>query len=414
MKRHQSWRLAALAAFCLLAVFAGSAPALAASKPKAATGPAIKIGAICTCSGPLESGIKAAKTLDEAWVKWTNANGGINGRPVKLTILDDAGDATKAAAAARQLVQQVKPVAIVGNYSLQTDAWIAIAQEAGVPVIGGGGQSRAEFSNPDFFGTGSSSFPGLYRAILSAKQDGKKKLAILYCAEAPICASFPRVISAFANRIGRITVGASSRIAASQPSFAANCLAGKNSGADASFISTSSAVVVRVLQECRQQGWVPTMIGGNGTIGINQSKQIGKSDVLITTPSLGVTDKTTAGGKLLHSILAKYAPSLTKGDLYTEAIGAPFAGLQLFATVAKNVKLKPTSTSADVKRGLYALKGETVGGLTGPLTYTRGQPTMVACSFVSTYKDGTWKADPRAKCLSAATVQSIKDVLGIK
>ena len=48
-----------------------------------------------------------------AWVKWTNAHGGINGHPVKLVQLDDGADPGKALADVQQLVQQDHVVALV-------------------------------------------------------------------------------------------------------------------------------------------------------------------------------------------------------------------------------------------------------------------------------------------------------------
>jgi len=54
----------------------------------------------------------------------------------------------------------------------------------------------------------------------------------------------------------------------------------------------------------------------------------------------------------------------------------PWIAGKLFEAVAKAGALSPTSTSADVEKGLYALKGETLDGLSSPLTYTAGQPAV--------------------------------------
>ena len=43
--------------------------------------------------------------------------------------------------------------------------------------------------------------------------------------------------------------------------------------------------------------------------------------------------------------------------------------------------------------GLYALKGETLGGLTAPLTFTKGQPTSLKCWFYYQVKGGKF-TDP--------------------
>ena len=38
-------------------------------------------------------------------------------------------------------------------------------------------------------------------------------------------------------------------------------------------------------------------------------------------------------------------------------------------------------TPASVKKGLHALKGETLGGLSAPLTFTPGKPTLDNCYY---------------------------------
>jgi hypothetical protein len=47
----------------------------------------------------------------------------------------------------------------------------------------------------------------------------------------------------------------------------------------------------------------------------------------------------------------------------------PWVGGKLFEAAAAKAKLTPDSTPEDVKKGLYALKNETLGGLAPPLTF---------------------------------------------
>ncbi|MER5182411.1 ABC transporter substrate-binding protein [Streptomyces sp. NPDC002896] len=83
----------------------------------------------------------------QAYEKWINANGGINGGPLKVITCNDKNDPDEAEKCAQQAVAD-KVVAVVGSYSLAGDRYMPILQKAGIPYIGGTGVSAAEFSNP--------------------------------------------------------------------------------------------------------------------------------------------------------------------------------------------------------------------------------------------------------------------------
>ena len=64
-----------------------------------------------------------------------------------------------------------------------------------------------------------------------------------------------------------------------------------------------------------------------------------------------------------------------------------WAAGMLFEAAARAGHLGDNPTPAQVLDGLYALKGETLGGLTAPLTFTKGQPTSLKCWFYYQVKD---------------------------
>ena len=77
-----------------------------------------------------QSGVKA-------FFSYYNAQGGVGGYHINLTSLDDAGDPGKNASEARQLVEQNKVLAIVGEASIADAGSQKYLQGKGVPVIGG-------------------------------------------------------------------------------------------------------------------------------------------------------------------------------------------------------------------------------------------------------------------------------------
>src|SRR6185437_8669389 len=87
------------------------------SKPGvAATGTPIPLGAIAT-NQPGTS-FTDIPNMAKAYFDCVNANGGINGHPIKLYIATEQTNPAQIAADAKQLVQTDKVVGIVGNTSI--------------------------------------------------------------------------------------------------------------------------------------------------------------------------------------------------------------------------------------------------------------------------------------------------------
>ncbi|MER5196886.1 ABC transporter substrate-binding protein [Streptomyces sp. NPDC002755] len=82
-----------------------------------------------------------------AYARWVNANGGLNGRKLKVLTCNDHNDAVSAAACARRAVKE-NAVAVVGSYSQHSDAFFPHLEGAGIPYIGGYGVTNAEFTSP--------------------------------------------------------------------------------------------------------------------------------------------------------------------------------------------------------------------------------------------------------------------------
>lgn len=111
-------------------------PAMQSGAP-ALTGEPVVIGAIFSVTGqagaPLGEPEKiTAQMLEER----VNAQGGINGRPLKIIIEDDASDESKAVMACKKLIEQDKVIAIVGpTLSGPTLAIVKTCNDAGVPLF---------------------------------------------------------------------------------------------------------------------------------------------------------------------------------------------------------------------------------------------------------------------------------------
>lgn len=100
------------------------------------TADTINIGAVLDISGPSSSlGIPERDTL-QMLTDQLNVNGGINGRKIKLIILDNKSDETESVLAAKKLIDTEKVVAIIGSSASGTSlAMVDTVQKEGVPLI---------------------------------------------------------------------------------------------------------------------------------------------------------------------------------------------------------------------------------------------------------------------------------------
>ena len=96
----------------------------------------VKIGAVLAVTGPASFlGDPEKKTL-EMYVDQINANGGINGEKIKLTVYDSGGNPNKAKTFATRLIEEDKVDAAIGDST--TGATLAIMpafEEAHIPLI---------------------------------------------------------------------------------------------------------------------------------------------------------------------------------------------------------------------------------------------------------------------------------------
>jgi len=113
----------------LAAAMLAAATAVQAQEP-------IRIGSFLSVTGPAAFlGDPEQKTL-ELYVEKLNAGGGVLGRKLQLTVYDSAGDAEKARAFTKRLIEQDKVDLMVGGSTTgETMAVVPLIEQAGMPFI---------------------------------------------------------------------------------------------------------------------------------------------------------------------------------------------------------------------------------------------------------------------------------------
>ncbi|AOY74822.1 ABC transporter substrate-binding protein [Clostridium formicaceticum] len=143
----------------------------------------ITIAVAAPLSGDYAQYGSAFRMGTELKAKEINEAGGIDGKQVKLTFLDDRNDAREATNVAQRLVDDEKVTAVIGHFSSTASLAAASVYEAGGLV-----QFSPTTSHPDFTGEGNYMFRNINTQAIEApiaadmvvNQLDKKKIAVIY------------------------------------------------------------------------------------------------------------------------------------------------------------------------------------------------------------------------------------------
>jgi branched-chain amino acid transport system substrate-binding protein len=165
--------------FCSAAVLALATTAAIAADP-------YKIGMSIDLTGPIAFNGKIAAAGLETYVAKLNAEGGVNGRQIELTVADDASDQAKGKANAQRFADD-GALAIFGFILTSVSAAVAPQAEADkIPIVGLGGLAELLSPPKPYYFSYELQAPKLADRILSylderAKADGiaKPKIAVM-------------------------------------------------------------------------------------------------------------------------------------------------------------------------------------------------------------------------------------------
>ncbi len=334
----------------------------------------------------------------DSWVQWTNAHGGVAGHPVELSAKDDKADPGQGLAAARELIESDKVLALVGDSAVYTESAFAdVVSQNRVPVIGGIAYSQLFNTNPMFYAVGPDQLALLYGEMFVAKELVKAdKVGLLLCDTANVCDVAVPVFQNFAKQLG-LDLSALVRAGNVAPDYTAQCLAIQQSGAKVMIVA--GPPVEKVANDCARQGYKPAFMVVDG-VGITASiakktKPLeGAFGTLSGFPVYNEFPETKDFFAAMKEFHPEYFDDGDKYDLLSggSVAALAWAGGQAFAKAVVNsgVAASAEVTREDVIRGLAAFKDETLGGITPKLTYSDGSKPNPRgmCFYVMTIKDG--------------------------
>jgi branched-chain amino acid transport system substrate-binding protein len=364
------------------ATSSASAGTVGGSTGTAAAGPVVIIANVGTLTGVTGTAVKGVTEAVQAWSANVNANGGVGGHPVKLIVADDGGDANKHLQLVKQMVEQYKAIAFVGNPETTTQSQQAVdyLKSKGVPTVGDDSANAFGLTSPMIFPAITSA--DYYSLAISfgfaglAHRDGLKKIALITCVEASVC---QQAYDNFEKQMAKVdlTPVSKAQTSVTQPDFTPQCLQARNAGAELLSIGMDFNSVRRAVNSCHQQGYFPKIITPAVNPGMEKEALWQGTYVGWMTFSPFVDD-----GPAIHEFQAAMTHYQASAGINLEhAVGWTDAKLFEKAVSLANVGSGPV-TSADVVQGLNAMHDETLGGLTGRLNFPKGKPaTPIFCSM---------------------------------
>jgi branched-chain amino acid transport system substrate-binding protein len=159
--------LLAVLCICALAAVAGKEPYV--------------IGAVFDITGPAAPLGTPERDTAVMLVKKINANGGINGHPIKLVVLDNQSEEAQSVSAVKKLIESEKVIAIIGPS--QTGTTLAVSQTieaAKIPLIScAAGVKIVDPVKPFIFKTAQSDVSAVAKVLTYCKSKKIKNIAII-------------------------------------------------------------------------------------------------------------------------------------------------------------------------------------------------------------------------------------------
>jgi branched-chain amino acid transport system substrate-binding protein len=323
-----------------------------------------------------------------AWADWTNAHGGVDGRKVDLNNLDSAGDVTAIVSNTNKLINQDHVIALfpgtpTGNLMLP------LATAAKIPLIGGSNVGTLTETAPGsqwYFPEGTSASEQTESLAVLGFPKGNKKLGVMACTDITACSQILPVLKSGVLAAGGTYVGSVGLTSTdSSAQYDSDCLKMKSLGANEVMLDSLPPEDLRIVPACAAQGYKPQWISGSAVLSssfLQVPALVGTLAAYTAAPYFATTKQFPAL-KTYNQAINKYEPSAkTESDFGEQTLLGWLSG-ELFAdaVTAAKVPAGKAVTSADVTKGLYALKNETLDGLTGPLNFTKGKGNYEKCFY---------------------------------
>jgi branched-chain amino acid transport system substrate-binding protein len=345
--------LAVCAGAAIVASVAVTAASGAQRSDPGITSTSIKIGGTFPLTG-VASLYKTIPAAEKAYFDYVNDHGGVNGRKIDFSILDDAYDPSKTVPLTQQLVEQDKVFAVFGSLGTAPNlaTWSYLNGKKVPQVLIATGDSYWGFSakkypwtigyQPDY--PGEAKIYGKY----IAKNMPNAKIGVLFQNDSYGKNYYAGLRVGLLEKKSQIVSAQS--YDATQTSLTQQILALKSAGADTLVIFATPSPTITALVTAAKVGWTPTATLINNVsanplfLRAAAANGANVDGVISTTYVVSATYAPQAnlpGVKLAQSIISQYAPtlsgSLAAGDLnVVYGLGAAWTFVYALQHAGKN------------------------------------------------------------------------------
>ena len=320
--------LAVVAGAAVVASIAVTAASGAQRLDPGVTSTSIKIGGTFPLTG-VASLYKTIPAAEKAYFDYVNDHGGVNGRKIDFTILDDSYDPSKTVPLAQQLAESDKVFAVYGSLGTAPGlaTWNYLNQKKIPQVLLATGDSYWGFSFKKYpWTTGwQPDYPGeakAYGRYIVANMPNAK-VGVLYQNDAYGKNYYAGLRVGLGAKKGNIVDAESYDV--TNPSLTQQILSLKSKGADTFIVFATPSPTITALVTAAKVGWTPAAtfinnVSANRLFLLAAAGAGASVDGVISTSYVAssTTQGDLPGVKLAASIISQYAPSLqpsfAKGD----------------------------------------------------------------------------------------------------
>lgn len=340
-------------------------------------GEPIKIGFAVSLTGPQSSSTAGSAPAAQAWAQQTNADGGINGRPVEIVVVDTKNNASAAQAAAKKLVEDEDIVAMMVTDSVAEGAVGEYLQGEDIPVIGSGGYNQDVWNKlPSFLTQSPNSLVVIQSLLTAAVASDASEFAAAVCAESATCAEGADAVFGPGTEAAGLGYGGYVKVTTSAANYTAECLSFNEKDADYIAVLVPVDTAVRVMSDCVQQGYEGAFATSSTSFNPTKYGEIPGMNMIGTLNGFPwwADDPQV---QRFRDAMDKYESDT---DIASTSTTTVWTSLELFKKALGADT--DTVTRDSVFASYYALKDETLDGLLPqPITYTEGQPAPVVNCF---------------------------------
>jgi ABC-type branched-subunit amino acid transport system substrate-binding protein len=333
--------------------------AVVATSATAQSGDQILIGQSAPATGDGAELAKGVTAGIKAYFDFVNANGGVGGRKLQLQSMDDGGDAARATANTKALIDNANVLALIGYVGGATSqAGANLADQSRIPLVGpvSGAPGLRNFSRYVFNIRGSNQEEG-ERIVQQLTTVGSKKISVVFENNLSGRAAIDGISKGLEKR--KLQLAGLSTIDPFGKEAARSISTAMNSQPDAVVIAANNTAVINFIKAARQSGYKGQIAAMSLLSARALAQGLGKDGVGVMVSQL--VPLPGSGGKALTR---EYTSALTAAG-QTDFDFASFEGWIAARVLVDGIKRAGRNLSREaIASGLEGLGTTDLGGYT--------------------------------------------------